>query len=317
MTWNRTLHYTPIGQSPANTDLPGAAQAVIEITKAHQNTPWICHGSLTLQKPWPMRLKDIDSGDDMGRNAQNVTPAVDEAVKKRIKDGKGKPQKEWRLEGEKGLVLITRSTGVGVFYFFYPSEFGKHQKLKLGEYGPMTLAAAKKAALDNRSAIIDGGDPVADKQARREAVTFRELATRFLAESPTLSASTRKVYGYTLAKDVYPIIGDKPAGAVTTDDVMAICKQIERSGASVQSERTKTTIGGVYRWALHEREAGVLANPCRDIGRRSPKVARTRTPTDSEIATLWHAMDNGTLPKVDGFYDQIKAVKALHRKESN
>lgn len=45
----------------------------------------------------------------------------------------------------------------------------------------------------------------------------------------------------------------------------------------------------MYRWALRERL--VKANPCKDIGRRSPKVARTRTPTDGELKALWHAAD--------------------------
>lgn len=28
-----------------------------------------------------------------------------------------------------------------------------------------------------------------------------------------------------------------------------------------------------------------------------------------QLDALWHAMDQGTIPKVDGFYDSIKAVK--------
>ena len=34
------------------------------------------------------------------------------------------------------------------------------------------------------------------------------------------------------------------------------------------------------------------ANPCKDIGRRSHKVDRTRTPSDDEIAALWAGIDN-------------------------
>jgi integrase len=97
------------------------------------------------------------------------------------------------------------------------------------------------------------------------------------------------VYRYCLEKDVYPAIGDMPADDVTADHVVAICKGIEAGGARVQSERTKTTIGGVFRWGRRQRL--VTANPSAGIGRRSPKVARTRTPTDAELGALWIAVE--------------------------
>lgn len=230
----------------------------------------------------------------MGRKATNTVPARVNSIRERIEQGRDQPQKEWRVEGEAGLVLVTTATGVGVFYLFYRNNFGKARKQRLGEFGergPVTLAEAKALALKYRAGIEGGSDPFVEDKERREATTFQILAERFLEESPTLSATTRKNYRYTFKKDVYPFIGDKPAGAVTADDVMSICKRIEKSGASTQSERTKTSIGGVFRWALRERETGVLINPAKDIGRRSPKVARTRTPTDDEIGTLWRSMD--------------------------
>ena len=76
---------------------------------------------------------------------------------------------------------------------------------------------------------------------------------------------------------------------VTADHVVDICKRIEASGANVQSQNTKTAIGGVFRWALHQRL--VKSNPCAGIGRRSPMLPRTRTPTDPELAKLWAAIE--------------------------
>ena len=144
--------------------------------------------------------------------------------------------------------------------------------------------------------IKRGEDPVGDKAALRTATSFEALAEQFLKESPTLSASTRKVYRYALVEDVYPEIGKLPAASVTQQHVLAICKMIEarrskqknKTGRGVQSERTKTTIGGIFSWAIGER-ALVKTNPCRDIGRRSAKVARERNPNEQELAQLWAA----------------------------
>src|SRR5262249_4161922 len=134
-----------------------------------------------------------------------------------------------------------------------------------------------------------GEDPAGEASALRVAATFKDLAEQFLEAAP-IAATTRYVYGHTLRKDVFPIIGERPVDAVTSDDIVKICKRIEATGAQVQSERTKATIGGVYRWAMRQRLA--KANPCAGIGRRSHKVARARTPTDAELCALWNATES-------------------------
>ena len=52
---------------------------------------------------------------------------------------------------------------------------------------------------------------------------------------------------------VFDEIGDMAASAVTPDHVLSICRKIERAGHGVQSERTKSTIGGCYRYGVKER----------------------------------------------------------------
>jgi len=242
----------------------------------------------------------------MGRKADRSV-VNDKSIRARLREGIGKPQQEWRVKGVEGLVLVTQPTGKGTFYFFYRNELGQPRKLRLGayvpesewarhkdtkpEHRPLTLAEARKRAEQQRHAVEDGADPYAARKAEiteaRSALTFKELAERFLAESKTLAATTRRAYRYCLAKDAFPIIGDIAADKVTPDHILKICKRIEATGAQVQSERTKTTIGGAYRWGLRERL--VKANPCKEIGRRSPQIARKRVPTDSELAALWDA----------------------------
>ena len=36
-----------------------------------------------------------------------------------------------------------------------------------------------------------------------------------------------------------------------------------------------------------------------------------------QLDALWHAMDQGTMPKAEPFYSDIKAVKDAHPKPSN
>jgi integrase len=242
----------------------------------------------------------------MGRKASNVLAFNDQAARKTVRAAEGSPQKEWRVDGVDGLVLITQPSGAGVFYFFYRNNLGRNRKLRIGEFvpeseaarhkegtrdeaRPITLAEARLRAEKLRHRVRDGADPVAEAEVRASAVAFRTLAERFLLENQDIAATTRQVYRYTLEADVYPAIGDLPAGDVTGDHIVGICKRIEAKGARVQSDRTKATIGGVYRWGMRQRL--VKANPCAGIGRRSPTVARTRAPTEAELANLWSAVE--------------------------
>ena len=61
----------------------------------------------------------------------------------------------------------------------------------------------------------------------------------------------------------------------------------------------------------------VKANPCVGIGRRSPKVQRTRTPTDKELATLWAATesDAGKLSMSVCLIIQLAILTAQRRTE--
>jgi integrase len=244
----------------------------------------------------------------MGRKAERTVEFTDKSIRARLRDGTGQPQQEWRVQGVDGLVLLTQPTGSGAFYYFYRNELGQPRKLRLGayvpesewarhkdakpEHRPLTLAEARKRAEQQRHAVEDGSDPYAELKAEmteaKTTLTFKELAERFLVEAK-LKATTRRAYRYCLAKDAYPIIGNIAANKVTPDHILKICKRIEATGARTQSDHTRTTISGCYRWGLSERL--VKANPCKEIGRRAPKVARERVPTDNELAALWAATE--------------------------
>lgn len=229
------------------------------------------------------------SGDIMGRKAKHTVPFNTEAVRSKIKEAKGKSQQEWRVKGVRGLVLVARPTGHGTFYVFYVNRHKDRRKLRLGDFDPdnFPLTKARTLALEHMAAIDQGADPVGEREEKAAEIKFKDLAEKCLAEHPDLAESTKDGYRHALEKHAYPAIGHLPASDVTADHVVGICKSIERGDARVQADRTKSAIGGVYRWAMRQRLAKV--NPARGIGRRAPVVARDRTPTDKELAALWDA----------------------------
>ena len=221
-------------------------------------------------------------------SAKNVVAANAEAIKKKIKDGIGQQQREWRVNGHDRLVLVTRPTGRGVFYFIYRPQHGKKQrKLRLGEFPSYTLAEAIKDALERRLQVEKGGDPALDRTQQNASLTFQALAQEFLTKG-SLSATTQQTYKWTFDKDVYPQIGDKPASAVTEDDIFAICAKIRSRGAVHQPQRTKTAISGAYDWG---RTRGyVKSNPTKNVPYQGDgESRRDRVPSDDEIRAIWHA----------------------------
>jgi integrase len=199
---------------------------------------------------------------------------------------------EWRVEGVRGLVLFCQPSGAATWFFFYTAKLGTDRKLRkvqIGGRDAVTLQEARAKAIELLRAVEAGGDPVEEARAKALEVSFKTLAERFVEESPSLGSTTRPGYRYLLEREVYPVIGDMPASDVTADHVVAICRSIEAGGSMSTSERTKTVIGGVYRWARKERLVKVTVQPCTGLGRRGSKVARSRTPDGNEIATLWHA----------------------------
>src|SRR5262245_27583718 len=138
----------------------------------------------------------------MGRRATNVIAFNDQAIRKTVKEAMGKPRREWRVAGVNRLVLMTQPAGTGTFFVFYTGVGGQRRKLRLGEYHPerFTLRDARARAIDAMAAINRGVDPVAEADAKANAMTFQTLAQKFLDENPDLAATTRHVYRYCLQK---------------------------------------------------------------------------------------------------------------------
>ena len=60
------------------------------------------------------------------------------------------------------------------------------------------------------------------------------------------------------------------------------------------------------------RDAGLFVEPCYSDMRRADYP-----PVGEQLDCLWHAMDDGILPKVEPFFSKILAVKQTHPKTSN
>ena len=135
----------------------------------------------------------------------------------------------------------------------------KRRDIGLGSCPAVSLAQARSLAADIRSAVAEGRDPLAEKQAAKEASrnpspsvpTFAEAAARVIElRSPTWSNPKHAAqWRATLATYAHPVIGEMAVDEITAADVLAVLEPIW----TVKNEtatRVRQRIGAVMDWAV-------------------------------------------------------------------
>ena len=136
---------------------------------------------------------------------------------------------------------------------------GRRRDMGLGPYPAVSLARARAIAHDNRTAVAQGRDPVAEKREAREAArrpapsipTFAEAAARVIElRRPTWSnAKHAAQWESTLATYAHPVIGHKTVDAVTPADAMAVLTPIWTTKPETAS-RVRQRMETVMDWAI-------------------------------------------------------------------
>ena len=136
---------------------------------------------------------------------------------------------------------------------------GRRRDMGLGPYPAVSLARARAIAHDNRTAVAQGRDPVAEKREAREAArrpapsvpTFAEAAARVIElRRPTWSnAKHAAQWESTLATYAHPVIGHKTVDAVTPADAMDVLTPIWTSKPETAS-RVRQRMETVMDWAV-------------------------------------------------------------------
>src|SRR2546426_4268767 len=79
-----------------------------------------------------------------------------------------------------GLSLRVTSNGVRTWTVFYRDQHGRQKRLTLGRYPAVKLVDARELAREAQRKVAHGGDPVVEKCAARDVLTFGELAKEYI-----------------------------------------------------------------------------------------------------------------------------------------
>src|SRR5215469_10151292 len=161
-----------------------------------------------------------------------------------------KPRK---LSDGGGLHLLLKPAGSKLWRLAYRFA-GKQKTLALGVYPIVSLEEARRRRDEAKKLLARSIDPSlqrkADKQAGKDN-SFRAVAEELIAklerEGRAQGTLTKKRW---LLDFAYPMFGDRPVGEITARDLLAILREIERSGLYETARRLRSTCGMVFRYAI-------------------------------------------------------------------
>jgi integrase len=212
-----------------------------------------------------------------------------------------------------GLCLRVTPTGAATWSFRYrPREGGKaNERVTFGSAAQLTLADARDRAAKVRGDVVDGGNPQLTRRAKREAartaITFDQLAQRYLDEYAKERKASWKDDEQRLVRPRKAPLGRKDAASITRREWIVFLDSVKRE-APVQANRIQTVVCGVFNWAVEEQL--LETNPIAGLKRRAKETAKERVLTNAEIRVLWAALDAAGRESITGI-DVAEALKAL------
>ncbi|MGB5833048.1 MAG: site-specific integrase [Thiohalocapsa sp.] len=145
----------------------------------------------------------------------------------------------WDIE-VKGFGLRVLPTNVKSYVFQYRTPEGKTRRATIGKHGAtLTADQARKKAREMQRKVADGGDPLEEKREARKALSVGEVLDLYLASAKFAekAPSTRSIDQGRINRHLRPLLGKKPVGKVTQEDVRRAFGNI-RDGKTAADEKT-------------------------------------------------------------------------------
>ena len=127
---------------------------------------------------------------------------------------------------------------------------GHRRDIGLGGFPSVSLARAREKAADDRAAVANGRDPLAEKHAPAMP-TFREAAQAVHEANKPRWRNPRHAANWmqTLERHVVPTLGNAPLDSIDRTAVLGVLKRIWTSKPET-ARRVRQRMRTVFRWAM-------------------------------------------------------------------
>lgn len=180
----------------------------------------------------------------------------------------------------RGFGCRVHPTGMKAFYLSYRTQTGgTRRRVKLGEFGQLTLAEGRDAARDVLAAVRRGADPAEERRAGRASPTVRDLGERYMREHamPHKKPSSSRMDQANLRNHVLPALASRKVAEVTHTEIVRLHQKIGSTHTGA-ANRVLSLVSKMFalaeRWGL--RSPGT--NPAKHVQRfKERKIERYLT----------------------------------------
>lgn len=170
-------------------------------------------------------------------------------------------ERAYKIFDGQGLFLHVLPTGARSFRMKFRYE-GKEQLLTLGGWPEITLDEARLRR-DAARAELDAGRRPAPIG---EALTFERMARTWVEHHGRRWTAVHAADVLaSLERDVFPVLGDEPIGAIDPPMVLRALRQVEARGRLETARRLRQRISAIFCFAMSEGRAN--ADPAAIVGR--------------------------------------------------
>lgn len=207
--------------------------------------------------------------------------------------------------GTSGFTLEVRSSGGRTYYLRYQDQSGRQKQYKIGRAEDITFAQAKKAAIELRSKVVLGGDPVATKAKKRSVPTYAELAKQHLDHARTYQkrpGNTESV----MRIHLLPKWGKHRLDEIKQQDVAKWLGEKRDEGLKPSTvEKIRITFNRSLELGKSWRIPGTEINPVHGIARPRYNNKRERFLTAAEAKKLITAAGKSSNPQLQSIVQML------------
>jgi len=180
---------------------------------------------------------------------------------------------------------------------------GTRARLTFGTYPAISLATARRKAIEAKGEIAEGRSPTPVAPDTLQAI----CEEYFGREGSRLRNLGR--YEKTLQRLVYPALGARPITEIRRTEIIRLLDRIEDENGPVMADRTLEIIRRIMNW--YASRSDEFRSPIvRGMARTKPNErARDRVLTDDEIRAIWRS--TGAADR--GLYASTSVFAALVR----
>lgn len=188
-----------------------------------------------------------------------------------------------------GVRVSRRGTKTYVLKYRLPS--GRVRWKTLGRVGAIPFDRARRRAKFDVGLVADGKDPLALKDAARDAVTLGDVADRFLEDhvDVRLKPATRRLYRDVIANHLRPRLGPVPIAHLTSADLVKLHHRLRAT--PYMANRVIAVTSTLLNWAAVRgfRGPGPHPNLCEGI-EKFKESPRKRYLTPQELTRVGCAL---------------------------